>query len=172
MKEGRLRQTYPAAGPVFHYRVEEPESGATVSVDGIAAGLEIVADTNAVGEVQRGWIRAANGNRPAFAAGWIGDSLHLWLDGQQYVFERVTAQSVARPVAAPEGDALAPMPGTVAQVLVTAGQRVEAGETLAVMESMKMELVIASPRAGVVKRVAVAEGDQVDRGMRLVELEE
>ena len=40
------------------------------------------------------------------------------------------------------------------------------------MESMKMELVIASPRSGVVKRVAVAEGDQVDRGMRLVELED
>jgi biotin carboxyl carrier protein len=40
------------------------------------------------------------------------------------------------------------------------------------MESMKMELVIDSPRGGVVKGISVTEGSQVDQGMRLLEFEE
>ena len=38
------------------------------------------------------------------------------------------------------------------------------------MESMKMELVISAPRDGVVRRVSVQPGEQVERGMRLLEL--
>ena len=70
------------------------------------------------------------------------------------------------------GDVSAPMPGRVMQVLTVSGQRVGAGEPLIILESMKMELIIDSPGDAVVKRVAVEEGDLVDRGMRLVELED
>ena len=50
------------------------------------------------------------------------------------------------------------------------GDRVERNQTVALMESMKMELVITAPRAGMVRRVSVEPGQQVDRGMRLLEL--
>jgi biotin carboxyl carrier protein len=69
-------------------------------------------------------------------------------------------------------DILAPMPGTVVQVLVEVGGRVEPGDRLFIMESMKMDLVIDSPRGGVVKGISVTEGSQVDQGMRLLEFEE
>jgi biotin carboxyl carrier protein len=69
-------------------------------------------------------------------------------------------------------DVVAPMPGTVTQILVAVGDRVEPGGRLIIMESMKMELVIDAPRGGVVKRISVAEGGLVDRGMRLLEFEE
>ena len=67
---------------------------------------------------------------------------------------------------------MAPMPGTVLQISVEPGDPVERGQTLVIMESMKMELEIASPRDGVVKRVSVMQGAQVDKGMRLLELED
>jgi acetyl-CoA/propionyl-CoA carboxylase biotin carboxyl carrier protein len=66
----------------------------------------------------------------------------------------------------------APMPGTVVQLRVESGATVAAGETLVVLESMKMEISIAAPRDGIVAEVFVAAGDQVDRGAALIELAE
>jgi acetyl-CoA/propionyl-CoA carboxylase biotin carboxyl carrier protein len=76
--------------------------------------------------------------------------------------------------AAGHGDASleAPMPGTVVQLRVEPGATVSAGETLVVLESMKMEISIAAPRDGSVAEVFVAAGDQVDRGATLIELAE
>jgi acetyl/propionyl-CoA carboxylase alpha subunit len=66
----------------------------------------------------------------------------------------------------------APMPGTVIQVLVAPGDRVEARQTLCVLEAMKMETPLVSPYDAVVQAVHVAEGDRVAGGAVLVELEE
>jgi acetyl-CoA/propionyl-CoA carboxylase, biotin carboxylase, biotin carboxyl carrier protein len=76
--------------------------------------------------------------------------------------------------AAASGDAslAAPMPGTVVQVRGRPGAEVGAGETLVVLESMKMEISIAAPRDGSVAAVHVAAGDQVERGAVLIELAE
>jgi acetyl-CoA/propionyl-CoA carboxylase, biotin carboxylase, biotin carboxyl carrier protein len=76
--------------------------------------------------------------------------------------------------AAGQGEASleAPMPGTVVQLRVLPGATVTAGETLVVMESMKMEISIAAPRDGSVAEILVAAGDQVDRGAVLIELAE
>ena len=63
-----------------------------------------------------------------------------------------------------------PMPGAVLEVLVSEGDRVERNQTVVIIESMKMELVITASRAGIVRRVAVQPGQQVERGMRLLEL--
>jgi biotin carboxyl carrier protein len=62
------------------------------------------------------------------------------------------------------------MPGVVLEVLVGEGDRVERNQTVVIMESMKMELVITASRSGVVRRVVVEPGQQVERGMRLLEL--
>jgi acetyl/propionyl-CoA carboxylase alpha subunit len=66
----------------------------------------------------------------------------------------------------------APMPGTVVRVLVSEGDRVEARQTLCVLEAMKMEMPLVSPYEAVVRAVHVAEGDRVTGGAVLVELEE
>ena len=62
------------------------------------------------------------------------------------------------------------MPGVVIAVHVVADDIVEAGQDLVIIESMKTEQVVKSPRQGTVQRVSVQEGDRVDRGMRLVVL--
>jgi acetyl/propionyl-CoA carboxylase alpha subunit len=66
----------------------------------------------------------------------------------------------------------APMPGKVLSVLATAGKTVTRGETLAVLEAMKMEHALAAPRDGVVEFVHASAGQQVADGDVLVMLVE
>jgi 3-methylcrotonyl-CoA carboxylase alpha subunit len=66
----------------------------------------------------------------------------------------------------------APMPGKVLSVLATAGKAVTRGETLAVLEAMKMEHALAAPRDGVVETVHASAGQQVADGDVLVMLVE
>ena len=62
------------------------------------------------------------------------------------------------------------IPGTVLSVLVVPGQAVKSGETLLVLEAMKMENEIVAPQDGVVDTVRVSEGASVDAGDVLVTL--
>lgn len=68
------------------------------------------------------------------------------------------------------GDAAirAPMPGLVAGVLASEGQAVERGQAVIVLEAMKMENDLATPRAGVIKSVKVTKGQTVNQGDTLV----
>jgi pyruvate carboxylase subunit B len=66
------------------------------------------------------------------------------------------------------GTVRAPMPGLVVRLEVTAGQRVEVGAGLVVVEAMKMENEVRAPRAGVVETVHVAVGQAVEKGAPLV----
>ena len=60
------------------------------------------------------------------------------------------------------------IPGRVAALRVTAGDTVEAGQTLLVVEAMKMQNELRATRAGTVERVAVGAGDTIDTGDLLV----
>lgn len=71
----------------------------------------------------------------------------------------------------PQGSLASPMPGTVVKVLVRAGDRVEKGQELLVVEAMKMEIKVSAPVAGTVKAVRAAEGDPCDAGQVLAEVE-
>jgi biotin carboxyl carrier protein len=62
------------------------------------------------------------------------------------------------------------MPALVRAVAVQAGDRVERGATLVVLEAMKMEIRVTAPQASVVTRVRCREGEQVERGQVLVEI--
>lgn len=62
----------------------------------------------------------------------------------------------------------APMPGVVVELPVEAGQTVEEGETVVVLESMKMQNEFKAARSGTVKRVQVAAGDPVEVGKVMI----
>jgi propionyl-CoA carboxylase alpha chain len=90
-------------------------------------------------------------------------------DGSSQLVEEERLPVAIDQVAA--GSALAPMPGSVVRVTVTAGDRVEAGQVLVVLEAMKMEHSVNAGVTGTVTEVDVAEGDQVETGRILAVVE-
>jgi acetyl-CoA carboxylase biotin carboxyl carrier protein len=64
----------------------------------------------------------------------------------------------------------APMAGTIARVLVQAGDTVQVGQDVVILESMKMEIAVQAEIGGRVRSVRVSEGEFVDEGNGLVEL--
>ncbi|KAA0235017.1 MAG: ATP-grasp domain-containing protein [Actinobacteria bacterium] len=69
------------------------------------------------------------------------------------------------------GGPVAPLPGTVIAIEIAVGDEVEEGQTLIVLEAMKMEHRIGAPGHAIVTDVCVVEGDRVDAGDMLVMLE-
>src|SRR6056297_3285071 len=92
-------------------------------------------------------------------------------DGDAHVFDVLDPLAIAAEAGAGGNRIEAPMPGLVKAVFVAAGDRVERGARLAVLEAMKMEHVLTSGRDGVVAEVLAAEGAQVEAGAPLILLE-
>lgn len=77
------------------------------------------------------------------------------------------------PAAAPAASAgdetvTAPMPGKIVKLVASVGQAVNAGDTLLILEAMKMQNEISAPKAGTVKSFAVNAGDSVKPGQAMV----
>ena len=66
----------------------------------------------------------------------------------------------------------APMPGKILKIMVSEGQQVKKGDSLLVMEAMKMEHTLKAPRAGKIKTLFFQVGEQVQADKTLLELEE
>ncbi|MFF5309426.1 ATP-binding protein [Streptomyces massasporeus] len=130
--------------PAFHLRVREPEEytprgTATVTDDRVAVTLDGVRHT---------FHRAAD---------WLGRDGDAW-----HVRDHdPVAASLTRAAHAGADSLTAPMPGTVTVVKVAAGDEVSAGQSLLVVEAMKMEHVISAPHAGKVTELDVAPGTTV-----------
>ena len=92
--------------------------------------------------------------------------------GQRWVFLRARRQRTAGRSRRAGGANVvrAPMPGTMIEVLVAVGDEVEAGQTLAVMEAMKIEHLLTAPNGGVVSAVHTSAGASVDEDTVLIEL--
>jgi len=98
-----------------------------------------------------------------------GDELTVFRDGRSHSV-RLEGHESAQ-TGGDAGSLVSPMPGSVIEVLVSAGDRVEKGAALMLIEAMKMEHTIAAPAAGVVKEVFFVRGDQVQEGVTLLDFE-
>lgn len=79
------------------------------------------------------------------------------------------AASVSAAPALAAGEVVkSPMPGNILKINVTVGQKVNEGDTLLVLEAMKMENEIAAPKAGTVAQIIVSNGAVVETGAPLV----
>lgn len=117
-----------------------------------------------------GWYLVDDGERRwRVAVADEGDTQWVFVDGQVAAIE--TVKPGRRRARSTDAGVMSPMPATVVAIHVAPGQTVAEGETLIVLEAMKMELPIRAPRAGVVKTVACAKGDLVQPGVNLLEFE-
>lgn len=108
----------------------------------------------------------------ALAASLSSDERELWLSSKQgtNAFRTEPYLAGALTAAAQDGQLLAPMLGKVVAVKAAVGDRVQAGQTLVVLESMKMELHIDAPLDGVLTELHCRPGDMVERHQRLGEV--
>lgn len=97
-----------------------------------------------------------------------GDTRWVFLDGE--VFELEVQRAGRRRAAAHQGSLSAPMSATVRTINVDVGATVKKGDTLLVLEAMKMELPVRAGADGTVKSISCSEGDLVQPGVVLVEL--
>ncbi len=80
-------------------------------------------------------------------------------------------EEVGIPKATQPGDATTPMPGKVVKILIKENEPVEEGQTIAIVEAMKMENEIHAPIDGIVKKIFVKPGDQVNPDDALIRIE-
>jgi 3-methylcrotonyl-CoA carboxylase alpha subunit len=99
-----------------------------------------------------------------------GADWHLFCDGD-YVKLRLRDELAGLDVDAGGGSLSAPMPGKVVAVLVEAGEVVDKGAPLVILEAMKMEHTITAPAKGRVKAVHCLAGEQVVEGVELIAFE-
>ncbi len=142
----------------------EPIGGEEIVVDwyGGRDGYRFDDDTEVLTANADEVVLVVNGVRVACAIAINGDRVHVD-SGLGAVSFRVVPRFVDPAEQVSAGSLLAPMPGTVIAVQAATGESVEAGQTLLVLEAMKMQHSISAPGDGVVE-IAVAVGQQVAAG--------
>ncbi len=101
-----------------------------------------------------------------------GDQVFVHLNGEAYElqYRHPLVRLAAQGHGAADNSVRAPMPGAIVSVQVKTGDTVSKGQTLLVMESMKMETTIISPRDGVIEVVHFEKGQTFDRDALLLSL--
>lgn len=107
-----------------------------------------------------------------------GQSVNQGMTLVEFISDAPVAQEAPKPAAPASAPApapgsksvTAPLPGTVTQILVKVGDAVKAGDTVLMLEAMKMENSITAEAAGTVKAIRVEKGAQVQGGDVLIEM--
>lgn len=143
---------------------EHPGRARDTAGPGVPAALDLDADGS-------GHLTIAGRRLPVTLA-VDGDTVHVHLAGETWsLTHRHPLLRAAADAHGGERDEVhAPMPGTVVSVSATAGDTVGRGDTLLVIESMKLETTISAWRDGVVEKIHVAVGQVFDRGAPLASL--
>jgi biotin carboxyl carrier protein len=105
----------------------------------------------------------------------VASELHLWVGSSRFSVEVRDPRSLRGRARAAEDHGprkiVASMPGKVVRLLVREGDEIEAGAGVAVVEAMKMQNEIKSPKKGTIQRILVSEGSAVNAGDVLIVVE-
>jgi biotin carboxyl carrier protein len=147
---------------------ERGEHPVTVFDDGRVLVDEVPIAARIVGE---GEVRLGPNESTVAWVAPSGDRRWVFLSGSVYELEIHAAGRRRRRAASGHSSLSAPMPATVIRVEVAPGAHVRRGDTLVILEAMKMELPIRADTDGTVTSVACNAGDLVQPGVALVEIE-
>lgn len=161
----------------FQYQVNEETRTVMIEPDGdryrVTVGDQVYTVRASLGDRGRIDMAVEDQRLRAYVTSDKG-ATYVGLDGQTWTLTKPDPQRTRNSGAAgSEAGALtATMPGLVLDVLVKPGDVVAKGDTLVLMEAMKMELRITAPLDGVIGAVGCAAGQVAERGALLVEMEE
>ena len=160
----RRRFELDYAGETLQAELTYDRSGLTLQVgEGAAAPLGFTVQGDGL------WVQHAE--RLHSTLHWQGEVAHVFTPRGATRIGLLDPLAHAGEAAAEGGRLTAPMPGKVVSFAVKAGDKVKAGQPLAVMEAMKMEHTIAAPHDGTVAELLYAPGDQVTEGAELLKLQ-
>ena len=160
----RRRFELDYAGETLQAELTYDRSGLTLKVgEGAAAPLGFTVQGDGL------WVQHAE--RLHSTVHWQGEVAHVFTPRGAARISLLDPLAHAGEAAAEGGRLTAPMPGKVVSFAVKAGDKVKAGQALAVMEAMKMEHTIAAPHDGTVAELLYAPGDQVTEGAELLKLQ-
>jgi biotin carboxyl carrier protein len=150
-------------GNNYRVELERAESGWRCRVDGRGIEMDAVLARRDVLSVLIG------GKAYEIKREHTATDTHLWVDSVRYLAELRDPRSLRgrRSAVADETGPkklFAPMPGKVVRVLIGEQQAVEAGQSILVVEAMKMQNEIKSPKKGRVKKIVANEGANVNAG--------
>jgi len=98
----------------------------------------------------------------------VGADVHLWVGSRRFAAEVRDPRSLRSRVRAADDQGpkklAAPMPGKVVRILLNPGDEVEAGTGVLVVEAMKMQNEVKSPKKGTIQKILVSEGAAVNAG--------
>jgi biotin carboxyl carrier protein len=157
MSTGRVRLRHGDRDHVVEVR-HDAEAAAEVIVDGET--LHLSRDGASVRV-------AGDPSGPAWA---VADGTRRWVYADGCVYELEVQEEGRRRTTPTHGSLAAPMPATVRQIRVVPGDRVARGDTLLILEAMKMELPVRAEADGVVVAVHCQEGELVQPGRPLIEV--
>lgn len=159
--------TYQHGENSYHLNLEGGGDGAyTITINGTAYEIHATALHHGA------WLITWDGGREVVYTAQNGAERYAHADGRSMTLTQPSPQTRKRKRAGGGDDLTAQMPGKVVDVLVATGDAVKKGQTLVLLEAMKMEIRVSAPHDGVIKGVYAQKGDVVERGQRLVEIGE
>ncbi len=158
---------------------------ATVTIDGKTYAVEIIRAKNGSIDIRLPASESAHasvpfpirlsGSESARASAYIStDGSKRWVtvNGQTWILIKSSGgRKSSGHGAHAAGELIAPMPGQVRAVQVVEGDSVTKGQTLVIVEAMKMEIKVTAPKEGKVKSLKVRQGQTVEREQILAEIE-
>lgn len=117
-------------------------------------------------------VQDPSGTRKQIRAAGVrdGDKRQLWANGRLVNYERLREGAAGQSGGA-EASLSASIPAVVSEILVAVGDEVKTGEKLILLESMKMVLPIQAPHDGIVTAINCQQGEAVQPGLQLIEVE-
>jgi acetyl/propionyl-CoA carboxylase alpha subunit len=154
-------------GRIHSIEIDRTHDGYLAAVDGQT--YEVTLDRLSDGELQI----HLDGKPLSFYWAADGPLRWIWLDGQTYLLDtRVSLAEGGVGLHLADKTLRSPMPGQVVAVYAAGGDAVRKGQSLILLEAMKMEIRVQAPRDGRLGRVLVEPGQTVERDQPLVELSE
>ena len=162
-----MRYQFQNGERVYEIAIERSGETLTATVDGQSFAVEVLDD-------QPGILTLKLDDRPVTLY-WAVEGGVKWVSqgGCTYRLERPQPRRAKAGAAGAGAEEIrAPMPAQVREVLVSEGDAVEKGQTLLLLEAMKMEIRVKTSTSGQVKRLLVKQGQAVDKEQLLAEVKD
>lgn len=159
-----MDRTFQRGNEILKISATQSDDKITLSTDG--GPLNFLWEELNPGE----YLLKQNGKQYRVVVARKGKDRWIWVNGHIHVMKVVTGHP--RVTTEDEGTLTALMNSIVLKILVKPGDTVKKNQPLMMLEAMKMQCEITSPRDGVVKSVNCREGDQVEGGTAVVTLED